>query len=580
MIEDDLLAYATEDERAAYEQYLRYEQALLSPVDFAAYINPNFKRFPHTELLNRYVVAASNHALYSWGIGRPAVWESDPEDPEEGVWVHPETGEEAVSILVISMPPQHGKSFAVTETAPAWYLANHPEHRVIVTGYEADFAKTFARKNREKIEEARIPGVEVDPEVSAANNWQLRGHAGGLQSAGAAGPITGKGAHFMLIDDPVKNSEDALSETKRKKNWDWWLSTVQSRMRKDGFTIIIQTRWHEDDLAGMVIRNERSYVLNIPALAFEGDTDVDGVALDPETGERDPLGRRPGEALCPALHTRRSLEERRDRADTDTENEGLGGALWFSCLYQGKPRILGAGILPGPFPRFTAQHADGDLTFRYTTREGIERIVKAEDMTKFATADLAASTKTRADWTVFSLWGWTQHGDLLLLDYHRSRMESPDHKDKALELWRRWGATYGHLRFLGIEDKTFGTSLIQTLVRERAIRIRPLKADTDKVTRALSDAGPMLTEHRVYFPDTPAGTEFIKECTAFDTGAHDDMVDTFSYAATVARHLPRKRARPQKPEPATADERARAHIERHLKARENPQRTHGDLGRW
>lgn len=538
-LDPDLLKYATEEELAAYSKAQRKEAALLSPLDYYESISPEtVRRFPHTELLNRYAVAHTNHAIYPDGIGPPAVWTPDEGESDEnnGRWLHPHTGVPAVDILVLSLPPQHGKTFILTETMPAWYVSRFPDRLVILTAYEAGLAATFSSKNREKVKNAALPGVDLDESTQAKDNWSLKGRDGHVISAGAGGPITGKGGHLIIVDDPVKNAEEAMSESDRKKKWDWWVSTVKTRRRRETVFIIIQTRWHEDDLAGQVIRKERCFHLNIPALAFDGDPDpVDGVARDPETGQRDPLNRLPGEALCPALHPRAELEEVRDRADSNTE--GQGGALWFSCLYQGKPTILGGGILPGPFLHYTAERRDGELTYTLETTSGVSKVWRAEDLIRFITADLAASVKTRADWTVMSLWGVTPDKELLLLDVDRRRMETPDHAPRAKEFWKRAHAEHGACRFLGIEDKTFGTSLIQTLVREGGITIRPLKADTDKVVRAIP-AGDMMQQGKVFFPRTEAGKEFIKECSGFPNGAHDDMVDTLSYAARQVSQLP------------------------------------------
>jgi predicted phage terminase large subunit-like protein len=575
VIDPELLALATPEERRAIEAAAKRETALLSPLDLLIHVDPSAKRFAHTELINRYFVAHVEHRVYEWGIGVPAVWTPDPDDPEDGKWLNPESGEEAVEIVVVSAPPQHGKSYITTETGPAWYIAKFPDRRVILTGYEANFAKGFSEKNRNKIEEAKLSGLSIDPDHRAAGDWRLLGHpSGGVISAGSGGPITGKGAHLMVIDDPVKNSEDALSETQRRKNWDWWLSTVKSRMRNDGVIFVIQTRWHEDDLAGRIIKNEKVFYLNIPALAFEGHADADGVARDPETGERDPLGRSPGAALCPALHTKSKLEGRRDRADGGNDDDGPGGALWFSCLYQGKPTILGAGILPGPYLRYEARRDGEHVLYSLTTKSGVKKEATSKEMIRFGTVDLAASTKTRADWTVFAYWGFTHDGDLLLLDITRSRMESPDHEEKLRLWWARVQAEHGKGRFAGIENKTFGMSLIQSLMRSGGMPVRPLEADTDKVARALAHAGPWLAAGRVYIPRTGWADEFKKECQAFDTGTHDDQVDVFAYAASQASMLPRRRLKePDKPK--TTQDRIREKLENRFKVKKH----HPVLGR-
>lgn len=577
-LDPDLLRFATDAERAEIQKAADVAVALESPLAYAERVEPGLIRpFRHTQILNEYAVALVEHRLYPDGIGPAAVWEHEDGSPEEGVWVHPDTGTPAHDILVISIPPRHGKSLLLTETLPAWFISKYPTKKAILTGYGANLARGFSKKNRDKITPAGIPGVSLDRTTQAADEWGLDNGKGMVVSAGAGGTITGKGADLLVIDDPVKNQEDALSETYHQKMWDWWISTAKSRVQKGGVTLIIQTRWHEDDLAGKVSRNERCFTLNIPALAFEGNPDPeDGVARDPETDERDPLGRRPGEALCPALQTRTRLEELRSGADGDEEG-GPQGALWFSCLYQGKPSVRGGGILPGPFPRFTSLREAGGVV-RYTLHKesgGTEEWT-SDHLTRFITADLAISTKTRADWTVFSLWGWTPAGQLLLLDMYRDRIESPDHERKAREFWDKCRAEHGTVRFFGIEDRTFGTSLIQAMVRGGGIQVRPLKADTDKETRALSAAGPMMVAGRLFFPGAEWVRDFIRECEAFPNGSHDDMVDTLSYAGLVGLTLPRKRVREERQEETYSDR-----VIRQVNSyREKAKGLHPVLGKW
>ena len=576
-LDPDLLKYATPEERAEIEEAAAVQLALRSPLDYAERAEPGLiKPYRHTELLNEYAVALVEHRLYDDGIGPSAVWTYD-DDPEEGQWLHPDTGEPAHDILVLSVSPRHGKSLLLTETLPAWYISRYPDRRVILTGYGANLARGFSKKNRDKITPADIPGVRLDRTTQAADEWGLDNGKGMVVSAGAGGTITGKGADLMVIDDPVKNQEDALSETYHQKMWDWWLSTAKSRIHKGGVVLIIQTRWHEDDLAGKVSRSERCFTVNIPALAFEGNPDpVDGVARDPETDERDPLGRRPGEALCPALQTRARLEAMRSGADESEDS--AGGALWFSCLYQGKPAVRGGGTFPGPWLRYKAERGpDGVTSYTLRDKNGRESVWQSDKMIRFITADLAISTKTRADWTVFSLWGWTLGGHLLLLDMRRVRIEAPEHEAAARGFWQDMTAEHGKIRFFGIEDRTFGTSLIQAMARTGGITVRPLKADTDKETRALSSAGPMVASGtKVFFPDAPWVKDFIRECEAFPNGSHDDMVDTLSYAGLVCLTLP-KSSKLRKQAEQTYDQKVIAHVTRKDTSKK---RSHPILGRW
>ena len=157
--------------------------------------------------------------------------------------------------LVVSMPPQHGKSELCSKYLPAWYLGRYPDRRVILTSYEADFAATWGRKARDLLEHwGHLFGVRVHRRSGAANRWDLDGRDGGMTAAGVGGPITGKGAHLLIVDDPIKNDEEARSNTFREKQWEWWQSVATTRRRPGALIIVIQTRWHRDDLTGRILR--------------------------------------------------------------------------------------------------------------------------------------------------------------------------------------------------------------------------------------------------------------------------------------------------------------------------------------
>lgn len=224
------------------------------------------------------------------------------------------------------MPPRHGKSTLSSNVFPAWFLGRWPDKRVILSSYEADFAATWGRKARGLLEEWGGPifGVGLNPRSNAADRWDLAGHAGGMTTAGVGGPLTGKGADLFIIDDPVKNSEDAMSATKRAKAWDWYQSTALSRLEPGGAMVLIQTRWHVEDLAGLVLREaedsgEKWEIVCMPAVA---------------TGENDPLGRSVGEPLWPERWPLRELEQKKK------------DPYWWECLYQQNPRPEGGTEWP------------------------------------------------------------------------------------------------------------------------------------------------------------------------------------------------------------------------------------------
>lgn len=227
--------------------------------------------------------------------------------------------------LIISMPPRHGKSVFVSQYFPALYLGTWPDRRVILTSYEAGFAANWGRKVRDLTEEYGLPffGIKVRSNSSAADRWDLESALGGMSTAGVGGPLTGKGADLLIIDDPIKNAEEANSQTIREKQWDWFGSTAYTRLEPDGAAIVMATRWHAEDLPGRLIEEmkaggERWDVLNLPALAED----------------HDPLGREPGEALWPLRFDRERLEEIHKAI----------GSYYFSALYQGRPGVRGGGF--------------------------------------------------------------------------------------------------------------------------------------------------------------------------------------------------------------------------------------------
>lgn len=227
--------------------------------------------------------------------------------------------------LIVSMPPQHGKSELCSKYLPSWYLGTFPDRRVILTSYEADFAAGWGRRSRDLLEmHGDMFNVKVSKRSSAVNRWDLEGRDGGMTTAGVGGPITGKGAHLFVIDDPLKNDEEARSAKHRQKQWEWWQSVASTRMRPGGLTIVVQTRWHRDDLTGRILDQAKTtgarwLTVKLPAFS--------------ETN--DPLGRGPGEPLWPEMFSKEVLEKRKAncspyywRALYQQDPQAEGGAEW------------------------------------------------------------------------------------------------------------------------------------------------------------------------------------------------------------------------------------------------------------
>ena len=279
-------------------------------------------------------------------------------------------GKTGIGRLMILMPPRHGKTELVSKHFPAWVMGRNPDKRVIMCSYGADLAVDNSRAVRNMVDgvrykavfgelaggrnlgsrelgEERTP-VELSTDSRSVEAWGLAApNRGGLTAAGVGGAITGKGAHLLIVDDPVKNRDEAESETSRMRVWDWWTSTAYTRLEEGGAIILIQTRWHGDDLAGRLLssmaREEKAdkWVVVCMMSRWEstnlsnetnGETNweryfhqmlEDGVYEERE----DPLGRQEGEALWP---------EKYDEDDLDRIEANVG-PYDFQALYQQRP---------------------------------------------------------------------------------------------------------------------------------------------------------------------------------------------------------------------------------------------------
>jgi predicted phage terminase large subunit-like protein len=401
---------------------------------------------------------------------------------------------------MIFAPPRHGKSSLVSHYFCSWYLGRYPDRRVMLASYEAEFASSWGRKVRDTLGHwgRELFGVHVRADVAAASRFEIEGHLGSMVCAGAGGPITGRGADLLVLDDPIKNNEDAMSELQREKMWDWYRSTAYPRLEPDGVIVLIMTRWHEDDLAGRLLQaasdgGQPWEVLRLPALAEEADA----------------LGRQPGEALWPQrFSAARLLENKREM-----------GSLWFAAEYQGRPQPASGSVFRRGWFRYYRAIEDGfDLG---------SKVVPDKECTRFTTVDLAVSLKTSADYTVVATWAQTRAGDLILLDLVRRRLEGPDQVKLLRSVYERYKPS-----FLAIENVAYQLALIQQARRD-GLPVKELKPDRDKLSRA-QVAAAQMEGGSIYFPASAVFLEDLEtELLAFPRGRHDDQVDVVSYAALV-----------------------------------------------
>lgn len=240
--------------------------------------------------------------------------------------------------LMIFAPPQHGKTELVSVRLPPFWLGNRPDDPVILTSYAASLAHNKSRQARAVVESpeygALFPEIKTNRASRAVDHWELDGYRGGVLAAGVGGPITGFGGLLGIIDDPFENWAQAQSETIRNSVWEWWRSTFRTRIWENGAIVIVLTRWHEDDLAGRLLKAQPGewHVLRLPAIAeTQADRDANNKRLGLKVGLPDPLGRKPGQALCPGRFSKKALKEiERD----------VGSYVW-GAQYQGSPRPPG-----------------------------------------------------------------------------------------------------------------------------------------------------------------------------------------------------------------------------------------------
>jgi hypothetical protein len=231
--------------------------------------------------------------------------------------------------LMVNMPPRHGKSETTSHWFPAWYLGTYPDRRVILTSYEADFAASWGRKARGELEEwgPKVFGVTVNPRSKAANRWELLGHHGGMVTAGVGGPITGRGANVLVIDDPVKNALEASSPLTQVRNWEWYQGVARTRLEPGGSIVLVMTRWNESDLAGMILQDAREKgregeweVIKLQAISKKRTTYLLSSGRE--------VVREAGEALCPERYDLKALKDIR---------QDVGDYYW-DAEYQQEPQ--------------------------------------------------------------------------------------------------------------------------------------------------------------------------------------------------------------------------------------------------
>jgi len=394
--------------------------------------------------------------------------------------------------LMIFMPPRYGKSELAAIRFPAWYLGRNKDNRIIFTSYASSLACSFSRKIRNLIADEEIYPFEIKlaKDSTAVDAWNLEKDRGGLIAAGVNGGITGHGANLFIIDDPVASRLEASSAVYRQRIWDWYLDVARTRLEPDAAIILIMTRWHEDDLAGRLIKAQES----------EGDI-WEILRLPARAEENDPLGRNIGEPLWPEKYDETKL----------LKIEKSSARVWAS-LYQQKPRIEEGNLIKGEWFKFIPEEPAGIKWVRFW--------------------DLAYTEKQISDFTVGCKAGLWQVAEddirFVISDISRRQQNWPEAKRRLKNVAQIDGQNVS----IFLEEVAAQKALIQELQVDpelTSFSIRGARPETDKVARAQ----PWIDRAEsgfVYLVRGEWNKSFIDEAESFPNGTHDDQIDAVSGA--------------------------------------------------
>ena len=404
--------------------------------------------------------------------------------------------------LMLCMPPRHGKSELASRRFPAYVFGRCPDMSIIGTSYSADLSSRLNRDVQRIIEQPEYAAIFPETTLSAKNIrtvasgnylrnsdlFEIVGHRGSYRSAGVGGGITGMGGNILIVDDPFKDRAEADSPTIRRKVWEWYTSTLYTRLAPGGGILIINTRWHMDDLSGRLLEAARM-----------GQGDQWRVVNFPAIAEEDEEHRKRGEALHPERYPLEQLEAIR---------KAIGTRDW-EALYQQHPTPDGGNIFKAEWLRFWLPK---DLP------EKFDQMVISWDMT-FKDGD-------DTDYVVGQVWG-RKGADRYLLDQARARMGFTD----TLAAFRALADKWPHATRKLVEDKANGPAVIDSL-KHHVSGIIPVEPDGSKTARAhavtaLFEAGNVHIPHPQH---CPWASDYVAELTQFPGAAHDDQVDATTQA--------------------------------------------------
>ncbi|MEN6533972.1 MAG: phage terminase large subunit [Bryobacteraceae bacterium] len=417
--------------------------------------------------------------------------------------------------LILEAPPRHGKSELVSRRFPAFAYGKYPDLSIIAASYGSDLASRMNRDVQRVIDSADyarlFPGTRLFGKnirtladgsyMRNSDIFEIVGHKGVYRCAGIGGGITGMGADCLLIDDPIKDAEQADSVVYRNKVWEWFTSTAYTRLAPGGGVLVIMTRWHEDDLVGRLLTHES-----------DGEGEHWRVIRFPAVAEADEPHRREGEPLHP---------ERYNTEHLDRIRHAVGERVWNS-LYQQRPSAREGSIFkaenwrylkpPKPLTIMSAQERK-----EYFAALGIRKIIQRWDTA------IGAKKKNDNDFNACTTLGIAP-SRYYLIDVFQDRIEFPELKRVVQQKYDQW---LPNAIIVEGGGSASGLALVQELNRETRLPIREVPTGKDKVQRA-ELVSPNHESGLCYlFEGEPWVSRFVGNCTAFPNVAHDDDVDSF-----------------------------------------------------
>ncbi len=406
---------------------------------------------------------------------------------------------------IVEMPPQHGKSLTITKTFPSYYLMKNPDKNVMITTYTQSLFSLFADDNRKKFAKfaPAVAGLQIDRNMS--NEFTIKDHTGSFYATSIYGGATGRTANLLILDDPVKNAQEARSATMKAGLIDEWQRSFFTRMHPDTSVILIMTRWAVDDLAGTLLKQK--------AMPWE-ELKLPAIAENIPDGETDEIGRHNGDYLCPEVQSGDQIELAKKTVSPEA----------FAAMYQQRPVLEGGNLLKNEYFRYYVP--DRKTLIDLGLQNDDKTVVLPPMERKFSSWDLTFTANENSDFTAGQVWG-KSGPNYYLLNRVNARLAFPEQIDAIKAVQQQFpdiSATY-------IEDKANG-SAVMSVINQYVPGIIPVTPIGDKVERANAVLG-YFRGGNVFVPHPrwqPEVRDMLDQWTAFPNVEHDDEVDSMTQA--------------------------------------------------